>query len=67
MKKHKLIFFPEEGYLKGFFEKTRDMSPEERGRYLEEDEVSKHGMGVSLVHAMSEWSELVCCVAASVH
>jgi len=27
-----------EGYLKGFFEKTKDMSPEERGRYLEEDE-----------------------------
>jgi len=40
IEKHKLIFFPEEGYLKGFFEKTKDMSPEERGRYLEEDEVS---------------------------
>ena len=30
----------EDGYLKNFFEKTKAMSPEERGRFLEQDEVS---------------------------
>ena len=35
------IFISEEGYLKDFFHKTKDMSPEERGKYLEEDEVNE--------------------------
>ena len=34
-------FISEEGYLKDFFHKTKDMSPEERGKYLEEDEVNE--------------------------
>lgn len=29
-----------DGFLKTFLEKTKAMSPEERARYLEEDEVS---------------------------
>ncbi len=29
-----------DGYLKTFFDKTKEMTPEERGKYLEEDEVS---------------------------
>ena len=29
----------EGGYLKTFFDKTKDMTPEEKGEYLEEDEV----------------------------
>ena len=28
-----------DGYLKTFFEKTKEMTPDERGKYLEEDEV----------------------------
>ena len=27
--------------MKDFFHKTKDMSPEERGKYLEEDEVNE--------------------------
>ena len=49
----------EGGYLKTFFDKTKDMTPEEKGEYLEEDEVCAHwllelshfalfGCGVSL-------------------
>jgi hypothetical protein len=29
---------PEDGFLKSFFEKTKNMNSKERGRYLEEDE-----------------------------
>ena len=29
----------EGGYLKTFFDKTKGMNPEEKGEYLEEDEV----------------------------
>ena len=35
-----MTFFAGEGYLKKFYEKTKDMTPEERGHYIEEDEVS---------------------------
>ena len=28
-----------DGFLKKFFEKTKNMNPKERGKYLEEDEV----------------------------
>ncbi|XP_041378790.1 LOW QUALITY PROTEIN: ubiquitin carboxyl-terminal hydrolase isozyme L3-like [Gigantopelta aegis] len=31
-----------DGYLKNFFEKTKAMSPEERGRFLEQDEREDH-------------------------
>ena len=31
-----------EGFLKTFFDKTKNMTPEERGKYLEEDEVYMH-------------------------
>ena len=34
-----LLHSVEPGYLKTFFEKTKNMTPEERAHYLEEDEV----------------------------
>ena len=38
------IFFSSnlgDGYLKKFYEKTKKMTPEERGHFIEEDEVNK--------------------------
>ena len=35
--------------MKDFFHKTKDMSPEERGKYLEEDEVNKIHNPINLV------------------
>ena len=31
---------PGDGFLKTFFEKTKSMNPEDRGKFLEEDEVT---------------------------
>ena len=31
----------EDGFLKKFFEETKDMTPEQRAEYLEKDDVSK--------------------------
>ena len=36
-----LCTLADDGYLKKFFEKTKDMSPQERGQYLQDDEVNK--------------------------
>ena len=34
------FFLADEGYLKKFFQKTKDMTPDERGQYLQDDDVS---------------------------
>ena len=34
------FYLEEDGFLKTFFEKTKNMSPEERASYLESDEAS---------------------------
>lgn len=41
------MHFEGAGFLKTFFEKTKDMSPTERAKYLEEDEVGKQYSGKS--------------------
>ena len=33
------VFVLGKGFLKTFFDKTKNMTPEERGKYLEDDEV----------------------------
>ena len=35
-----LPYFIDNGFLKTFFEKTKNMTPEERAEFLEEDDVS---------------------------
>ena len=33
----------EDGFLKKFFDSTKDMTPEQRAEYLEKDDVSMYG------------------------
>lgn len=43
----------EDGFLKTFFEKTKNMSPEERAQYLEEDEVYLSSSNTSMERAVT--------------